>query len=536
MAKGYLCMVLHAHLPYVRHPEDENFLEEKWLYEAITETYLPLINVFDRLVEEGVPFRLTISLSPTLISMLTDGLLQERYGRHLNKMIELSDKEAGRTYNTPFHTTALMYQDQFRRCRDTYYRYGRNLVEAFKKFQDLNRLEVITCTATHGFLPLMMVNKNAVRAQIKTAVDLYSRHFGRWPRGLWLPECAYSPGIDVLMKEQGLKYFFLDTHGVLFASHRPRYGVYAPVFCPSGVAAFGRDVESSKQVWSSNEGYPGDFDYREFYRDIGFDLDYEYVKPYIHPDGIRIHTGIKYYRITGRTNHKEPYVPSNAVEKAAIHAGNFMFNREHQVKHLCSLMDRPPIIVAPYDAELFGHWWYEGPLWIELLIKKIHFDQKTIRMVTPGDYLKLHGYNQVATPCASTWGHKGYNEMWLSDKNDWIYRHLHLAADRMVWLAEKFYHAAGVQSRALNQAARELMLAQSSDWAFIMSTGTMAEYAVRRTKTHLDNFLKLFYEISENRIDEGWLGHLESKNNIFPNMDFRCYTGRPHGHLARAAG
>lgn len=535
MSKGYLCMVLHAHLPFVRHPEHEHFLEERWLFEAITETYIPLINAFDRLVEDNIPFRLTVSLSPTLITMLTDGLLQDRYERHLNRLIDLSDKEAGRTYNSPYHVIALMYQEQFRRARDTYHRYGRNLVGAFKKFQDLNRLDIITCAATHGFLPLITVNsKNAARAQVRTAADLYARHFNRQPQGIWLPECAYSQGIDALLKECGLKYFLLDTHGVLFASHRPRYGVFAPIYCPTGVAAFGRDVESSKQVWSSNEGYPGDFDYREYYRDIGFDLDFEYVKPYIHPDGIRIHTGIKYYRITGRTNHKEPYVPSNAVEKAAVHAGNFMFNRELQVRHLNSLMDRPPIIVAPYDAELFGHWWYEGPMWLEYLIRKISFDQDTLIMVTPGDYLKLHGCNQVATPCASTWGHKGYNEMWLCRNNDWIYRHLHTAADRMVSLAESHYYTGGVQKRALNQAARELMLAQSSDWAFIMSTGTMTDYAVRRTKTHLANFLRLYYEISENRIDEGWLSHLESKNNIFPEIDFRNYADKNASVMALA--
>ncbi len=534
MAKGYLCMVLHAHLPFVRHPEHEHFLEERWLYEAITETYIPLINVFERLVAENVPFRITVSLSPTLISMLTDSLLQDRYQKHLDKLIDLADREAGRTYNSPFHATALMYQDQFRRARDTYHRYDRNLVAAFKRLQDLGRIEVITCASTHGFLPLMFINKNAVRAQIKTAADLYAKHFGRRPPGMWLPECAYYPGIDPLLKEYGVKYFFLDTHGLLFASHRPRYGVFAPVLCPSGVAAFGRDAESSKQVWSSNEGYPGDFDYREFYRDIGFDLDFEYVKPYIHPDGIRIHTGIKYYRITGRTNHKEPYVPANAVEKAAIHAGNFMFNRELQVKWLNRLMDRPPIIVAPYDAELFGHWWFEGPIWLEFLFKKIHFDQKILQPVTPSDYLNLHGYNQVATPCASSWGHKGYNEMWLTRSNDWIYRHLHMAADRMVWLAEEFYHSGGLLARALKQAARELMLAQSSDWAFIMSTGTMTEYAVRRTKTHLDNFIRLYHEISENRIDEGWLNYLESNNNIFPDIDFRAYAGRAGKKLAKA--
>lgn len=535
MATGYLCMVLHAHLPFVRHPEHENFLEEKWLYEAITETYIPLINTFERLVKDNIPFRITVSLSPTLISMLTDNLLQDRYQKHLNRLIELADREAGRTYNGPFHATALMYQDQLRRAREIFFRYGRNLVGAFKKFQDLGRLEVITCAATHGYLPFIY-NKNAASAQISTAVDLYAAHFGRRPAGIWLPECAYTPGIDLILKENGIKYFFLDTHGVLFASHRPRYGVFAPILCPSGVAAFGRDAESSKQVWSSNEGYPGDFDYREFYRDIGFDLDFEYVRPYIHPDGIRIHTGIKYYRITGRSDHKEPYVPSNAAEKAAVHAGNFMFNRELQVKHLNTLMDRPPIIVAPYDAELFGHWWYEGPMWLEFLVRKIHFDQKTFVMATPGDYLKNHGYNQVATPCASSWGHKGYNEMWLYRNNDWIYRHLHSAADSMTRLAQDYYHCRGVQARALNQAARELILAQSSDWAFIMRTGTMTEYAVRRTKTHLDNFLRLTREISCNGIDEGWLSHIESRNNIFPAMDFRKYSGKPETRTAKAAG
>ncbi|MBC7323730.1 MAG: DUF1957 domain-containing protein, partial [Moorella sp. (in: Bacteria)] len=199
--------------------------------------------------------------------------------------------------------------------------YHGNLINAFKKFQDAGRVEIITCAATHGYLPLLMIHPEAVQAQIAVAVSQYQKFFGREPRGIWLPECAYAPGIDDLLKKYNIRYFFTDTHGVLFASHRPRYGVFAPLYCPSGVAAFGRDAESSRQVWSAREGYPGDFDYREYYRDIGFDLDYEYIRPYIHPDGIRVSTGIKYYRITGRTNHKEPYVPAWAREKAAIHAG-----------------------------------------------------------------------------------------------------------------------------------------------------------------------------------------------------------------------
>lgn len=525
--KGYLAMVLHAHLPYIRHPEHENFLEERWLFEAVTETYIPLIEVFERLERDNVPFQLTISLSPPLVSMLVDPLLQQRYLKHLDKLIELAGKEVERTFHTPFHEMALVYQERFRRARRIYLdNYHSNLVNAFRRFQDAGKLEIITCASTHGYLPLLMTEPESVRAQIGNAVSFHKKHFGRSPVGIWLPECAYAPGIDEILKEFGLRFFFTDAHGVLFASHRPRYGVFAPVYCPSGVAVFGRDQESSKQVWSAREGYPGDYDYREYYRDIGFDLDYNYIRPYIHPDGIRIATGIKYYRITGRSEHKEPYVPGWAREKAAIHAGNFMFNRELQIENLNSLMDRPPIIVAPYDAELFGHWWFEGPQWLEYMIRKIHFDQDTVELITPGRYLEKFPYNQVVRPCASSWGNKGYNEVWLSRSNDWIYRHLHMAAARMIELANRYPFAGGVLRQALNQAARELMLAQSSDWAFIMSTGTMVNYAVWRTKTHLQSFLRLYDEIKYNRIDEQWLKTLEERNNIFPDVDYMLYRSK----------
>lgn len=525
MNKGYICFVLHAHLPFVRHPEHEHFLEERWFYEAITESYIPLINAFDELVEEEVPFRITFSVSPTLLTMLADGLLQDRYLKHLDMLIELAEKEVQRTRGTVFQPVAEMYRDRFHHTRHVFAeKYGCNLVNALKRLQELGRLEVITCAATHGFLPLLMTQPQAVRAQVGVAVDLYTRHFDRLPLGIWLPECGYTHGVDDILKDFQIKYFFTDTHGVLFASRRPKFGVFAPVFCPSGVAVFGRDIESSRQVWSSNEGYPGDFDYREYYRDIGHDLDYGYVSPYIHPDGIRVNTGIKYYRITGKTLHKEPYHVDNARQKAEIHAGNFLFNREHQVRYLCTMMDREPIIVAPYDAELFGHWWFEGPYWLKTVLRKAHYDFPSVDTITPGDYLKKYPCNQVVRPCPSTWGNKGYNEVWLCRENDWVYRHLHIAAQRMIELTEQNKYAGGLKLRALKQAARELLLAQSSDWAFIMHTGTMVDYAVRRTKQHIHNFLKLYDQIKENRIDEAMLNDLEYRHNIFPDLDISLYT------------
>ncbi|MTI81322.1 MAG: DUF1957 domain-containing protein [Firmicutes bacterium] len=529
MAKGYLAFVLHAHLPYIRHPEDEFFMEERWLYEAITETYIPLIQGFDRLIAENIPFKLTLSVSPPLVCMLNDSLLQQRYVNHLKRMLELAEKEIHRTKDTEYHDTAKMYRQRLQESYDIFcHRYNCNLNHAFKKFQDMGRVELITCGGTHGYMPFMQ-KEESIYAQVENAVNNHRRTFGKNPNGIWIPECAYKEGVDRVLKELGIKFFFTDTHGVLYADRRPRYGIYAPIFCRSGVAAFARDIESSKQVWSANEGYPGDVDYREYYRDIGFDTDEEYIWEYIHPDGIRQNTGFKYHRITGDVDlsEKAPYVPEWAEQKVQQHTGNFIFNREKQIEHLSSLMDRKPIIVAPYDAELFGHWWYEGPRFLEVLFKKINDNpNKIVELITPMDYLNEYPCNQVATPCESSWGNNGYHYVWLCKENDWIYRHIHEATERMVELANNYPHTYGVQSRALNQAGRELMLAQASDWAFIMYTGTTVEYAVRRTKTHLHNFLRLYDMIRENRIDEGWLSNLEYKNNIFPEMDYRSFRSR----------
>ena len=376
--KGYLALVLHAHLPFVRHPEENYFLEENWLFEAITETYIPLIRVFESLIRDEVDFRVTMSISPTLAAMLSDHLLQDRYVRHIDKLIELSEKEVVRTsHDSEYHGLALMYYGRFMDARDVFVNhYQKNLIHAFKKFQESGCLEIIACCATHAFLPNLNINESSVKAQIEIGIEQYRHYFKVKPKGMWLPECGFYPGLDRLLADAGIKYFFCDSHGIMNADPQPQFGVYAPVYCPSGIAAFGRDWESSKQVWSSKEGYPGDADYREYYRDIGFMLDFDIIKPYIHPEGIRINTGIKYWRITGDTENKEPYKPQRATDKAAVHAANFMACREKQIEDLYPKMGRKPIIVAPYDAELFGHWWFEGPQWINFLARKIFTDRR----------------------------------------------------------------------------------------------------------------------------------------------------------------
>ncbi len=526
---GYVSLHLHAHLPFVRHPEYDDFLEEDWLYEAISETYLPLLKIFDRLTDENIPFRVSMTMSPPLVAMLRDELLMGRYARRLDALCELADKEVHRTRNDgTFHGLALHYQQEFRELRQLFNdRYRRDLVGAFRRLDEAGRVEILTCGATHGFLPLMQQYPEAVRAQIAVAATSHRRHFGKDPAGIWLPECGYYPGLDGFLAEQNIRYFFVDTHGITDATPRPRYGVYAPIYTPNGPAAFARDPESSMQVWSAESGYPGDPDYREFYRDVGWDLDYDYVKPYVQPTGQRKNVGIKYYRITGKTAHKEPYDPGRARERTAAHAANFMYNRERQVEHLSSRMGGVrPIVVSPYDAELYGHWWYEGPMFIDYLVRKVAFDQRVFRLATPSDYLKENPEQQLATPPLCSWGAGGYAGVWLDGSNDWIYRHLHKAAERMIALARDYREPGPLERRALDQAARELLLAQSSDWAFIMKTGTMVDYAIRRTKEHVLRFTRLHDQLRSGRIDEGWLGHVEQKDNIFPEIDYRVYTPR----------
>ena len=517
---GYLAIILHAHLPFVRHPEHEKFLEESWLFEAITETYLPLLQVMNGWQRDNMDARITLTLSPTLCAMLRDPLLQSRYARHLDELIALADKEISRTHWDPeFQELAKMYHTRLTTARSFYQQLGGDLVGKFRRLQDFGKLEIITTAATHGLLPLMANHPPSVRAQILIARDHYRDCFGCDPRGIWLPECAYFDGVEAYLQEANIRWFVVDSHGLLHAKPRPRYGVFAPVFTPNGIAVFGRDMESSRQVWSRTEGYPGDARYRDFYRDIGFDLDFDYVKPHLPSPENRGFTGIKYHRITGGSAPKQPYQPAAAAAAVDAHAAHFLKSRVEQITELSTIVDRPPLVISPYDAELFGHWWYEGPEFLDLFVRKAYFDQKTFELITPEQYLRRHPTNQIATPAASSWGEEGYYRVWLNEKNEWIYRHLQVAQERMTELVRKFTKPTALQDRALKQAARELLLAQSSDWPFILRTNTSPDYAKKRVKAHLLRFNGIYTQLVTKNLNDKWLAEIETRDNLFPEIN-----------------
>ncbi|WP_082053444.1 1,4-alpha-glucan branching protein domain-containing protein [Gordoniibacillus kamchatkensis] len=534
--KGYVALVLHAHLPYVRHCDRDDYLEERWFYEAMTDTYLPLIEAMDRLLNDGVDFRLTISVTPTLLAMFSDPLMQQRYLAHLDKLIRLAESERQRLWGDGrLYPVAAMYAERFRVLRAIYLACGSNIIAKLKQFQDLGKIEIITSAATHAFLPLVKTEE-AIRAQLATGIREYERHFGLRPRGMWLPECGITPGIDRMLGMLGIEYCIADASAIECAAETAEGDLYAPVRSPYGVTVFPRDMRSAEQVWSASEGYPGHFDYREYYRDIGWDLgwhdreEWEYIRPYLLPNGDRVNTGLKYFRITGHGLHQEPYNPEWARRAAAEHAGHFIYSCRKHAEQWRLPPGRKPVIVAPYDAELFGHWWYEGPMWIELLCRKMYHDQKHLRLIALSEYLDAEPPAEPGLVNESSWGRGHSAEVWLQGANDWIYRHLHQAEERMIRLAGRYGDPvsrsgmpSSLQERALNQAARELMLAQSSDWAFIMDSKTVVDYACTRMKDHLGRFHLLCDMAEQARIDEALLAELERMDNCFPEIRYSDY-------------
>src|SRR6266581_4004502 len=474
---GFLALILHAHLPFVRHPEHENFLEEDWFFEAVTETYIPLLRMMRRLLDDSVPFKLTMSLTPTLCAMLQDKLLRERYVQHLDNLIDLTAREQKRHRNHPqlrelpnfyfkmFCETRAFFADE-RKC---------DLLSLFRELRDAGALEIIASAATHGLLP-------------------------------------------ILQQQVNIRWFVLDAHGLLHGRPRPCRSIHAPCFTPAGPAAFARDGDSSRQVWSASEGYPGHPAYRDFYRDIGFDLPMEHLGPVAR--GIRKFSGVKYHRITGRTTEKKGYDPAVAEKTAAEHASDFLKHCRQQIREI-SEFGFDPIVVAPFDAELFGHWWFEGPRFLEQFIRQAA-SEPDFRLTTPSEYLAAYPTQQIVEPAASTWGENGHLGVWLDPSNAWFYPHLHIAAQRMSEVART--HAENCREfadRVLKQLTRELLLAQSSDWAFLMKTGTAREYAAKRTTEHLARFSRLHDQFVTNEVDEEFLRDCESRDNLFPNVNWR---------------
>jgi 1,4-alpha-glucan branching enzyme len=524
MDKAYLALVLNAHMPFVRHPEYPRFLEERWFFEALSETYLPLLRVFRSLESDGVPFHLTLNISPTLSAMLGDKVLGDRYIAYLDSQLRLAAAEESRIGDDPaFGPIARMYRALYKADKEDFQElYHRDVLGAFDYYYKKGRVELMTSGATHAFLPIFRDCPEAVIAQVETAIVSHRKSFGKNPMGFWLPQLGWYPGIAEILRSYNVRYTVVTARGAFLGDPTPRCGSFAPVDCPSGLTVFIRDAGATKAIWSETTGYPADPVYRDFYRDIGFDLPEDYLKAYIEESGERIFTGFKYWAVTGRTESKRPYDPTAALAKAAEHAARFLAERLASASAAASLMDRPPIMVCPYDAELFGHWWFEGPTFLEALFRKAS-EAGGLSLVTLGDYLKLQSRHQVSTPEFSSWGDGGFAEVWLDGSNDWIYRHATKAVERMSELAERFPDESGLRERILNQAAREILLAMCSDWALLIRAGKSSGFARRQVEESIQNFSRIYDMLCSNTVSTEWITKLEKRNNLFPSINYRVF-------------
>ena len=521
MAAGHLALILHGHLPFVRRLEPGS-LEEDWFHQAVVESYLPLLGALRRSVADPAqsPF-LTLSLSPPLLAMLADPLLCGRFPDWVDCRRRLLS-QAPAEYTAATDALGRQLETMLELWRELR---GR-LIPAFRDLQQQGVVDLLTCAATHGYLPLLREPRSAVVGQLRTAVAHHRQQLGQPPLGIWLPECAYFEGLDALMAAEGLRYAVLDGHGLLHGFPRPRYGVYAPICSPGAIAFVGRDSAATLPVWSASHGYPGHESYREFHRDLGWDLPLEHLQqsgiPSQRPLGLKLH---RVGDASCPLAFKPPYAPAAAQRQAEADAVDYVKGRVKQLEGLQRMVDQPSLLAAPFDAELFGHWWYEGPDFLAAVWREA--PRHGLAFTNLRRCFENRPQLQVCRPSPSSWGQGGYHNYWLNESNAWIVAQWHRCGLRMERLVAEHGHRRRRQ-RLLRQAARELLLAQSSDWSFILRADTTTELARQRIDRHLGRFRQLATAIEQNEKPPGaWLKAVEAEDNLFQDIDLSPWSPPP---------
>jgi 1,4-alpha-glucan branching enzyme len=547
-------------LPYVRLAGRWPHGEE-WIHEAAVETYIPLLNMLYDLRDEGIPFRLNIGITPVLAEQLADPLVLEHLETYIDSRIAAAERDMV-YYNTPptadghLHYLAGWYKDLYSKIKTSFMsRFNRDLIGAFKRLQDDGFIEIVAGAATHAYLPLLS-RDSTPRAQLKTGIQSYQRLFGKAPQTLWLPECAYRPayydeagnvrvGLETFLKENGLGAFFSETHAITggqpvgvaggdvigpYGEIKRRYvlpaspeapareaNTYAPYYVTntsagtnasghSGVVVVGRNARTGQQVWSADWGYPGDQDYREFHKKADT-------------------SGLQYWRVTSKKielGQKDVYHPDWAAYKIDQHAEHYAhlvgdLLRDHYRKTGCY-----GLIAATYDTELFGHWWFEGVQWLGKVLRYLALDQQ-IDLVTISGHLAAHPPTEAISLPESSWGAGGGHFVWDNPDNHWMWQPIHESEARMAALAARYADPTPAERATLNQAARECLLLQSSDWQFQVTTGQAKEYAIQRFNQHLERFDQLAKALEDGQNAQSLAESLYEQDKLFADIDYRCF-------------
>lgn len=525
-------IVLHAHIPWVRHPEVPHCLEEDWLHNAVVETHLPLLEMLFRLREEGVPFRLTVDLSPTLLAMLRDRLLRRRTLSYLDRTLRLCRDEVERGDITGMRELAERHEERLHRLRTLYVEQWQcDLLRAYGDLRDSGHLELMASAATHGLLPLLMRVPESVQAQIRAGIRQYVQCFGRMPRGFWLPECAYAPALSAILKREGIEWTLVEEHALTTSPQTSEEFPFNPGTTAEGLQVFGRDQAGSSEVWNADEGFPGDDRYRDFFRDIGLEAPIEYLRDYLGESGQRQFTGIKYHRSLREGDRSELYDPALAARAVEEHSLRFVVNRGAQLAALEAEGIENPLAVCAFDADLFGHWWFEGTAFLEAVFRR-GAEREDFAFTTPGAYLAANKGREfpAAAPVSSSWGEGGYFETWTSEENNWVFEELRGRSDQLARLVKLFEEnrsgldedAVKHHERAIQLMTKEILLAQSSDWAFLMKNAASRAYAERRTREHLDRFDRL-RAVAMREGDAAVLDEIEASDPAFSDLPWNLF-------------
>ena len=558
MSVGSFVFMLHSHLPYYRKAGMWPFGEEN-LYECMAETYIPILNAVSELYEEGIKAKITLGITPILAEQLNDEHLKEGFIKYLDSRIEAVSKDLDRYPNpTVAHSQHLKYLagfyfDWFTKIKNSFVnKYGKDLIGAFAKYQDLGCVEITTSGATHGFSPLLATDAN-LNAQFKVGSDTTKRLFGKKARGAWLPECAYRPAykytdsqgneqcrpaIEVTLQNNDIEYFFTESHvieGGVSVGNRRVIGVYGNIeYIPlpprpstgcstfeaywlpdAQVAVLGRNERAGYQVWSAADGYPGDGCYREFHKKDD-------------------NSGMNYWRITSPTTDLgdkmlyDPVLAMSRIQENSDHYTNLVYHilNDHKLA-----TTENGVVMVSFDTELFGHWWFEGVEFIKQIIKK--FSNTDIERLTAAEYLDKYPPKRAISIPESSWGQGGHFWVWQNHQTEWMWPIIHACEKRIQQVASKFEKIPEdkLLHRALNQRARENLLLQSSDWPFLITTWQARDYARDRFKEHVERFETIANMIESGNIDNAKLCEIEAIDNCFPVIDYRVYFPIAEGKI-----
>ncbi|MDR2601836.1 MAG: DUF1957 domain-containing protein [Spirochaetaceae bacterium] len=524
-SNNIISVVLNCHLPFIRHADGLFYRDEIPFFQAVSNTYIPFLQMLKSLDAQCTPFRIGCVLSPTLCAMLRDETLISKYLNYTDKQIEFGKSELERTENkcnTALYSLAMHYYNSIVEKRALFVdSYGKDIIGTFDYYRKKGRLEILGTTATYNFLPFYDKHPEIIRAQIENALIEYKRIFNLSPSGFWLPECGYVKNIDKYLQKYNFNYTIIEPHTALLANPPSATGSFLPLRSPRGLTFLVRDYPARKEVEEAERFGAG------FYCDCGEDICYKLdagaVKTFLDKDGVRCPSGYRYLTYGGGG---AIYNLQAAKKFAEDHGRNFLKKKSEILDKAGSITGKSSLSLCVWDADALGRFWQEGFVFLESFIRSAH-ETHSATFATPSEYLCRQDFVdfQTISPEFSSAGKNGYGESFLNETNDWIYRHIFHATRRMTELAQRFNDDSGLKARALKQAARETLLFQSSDFVrpakLSKSEKTLCD--MDRIVEHLRNFTTLYESLGGERLSTKLLTFWENNNNIFPDVNYKTF-------------